>query len=777
MTSSLGTLQFTLTNQTDMARDARVVVFTQDRPDLQFGREVWLPPQSTITSWLTMGAASAEGKSTLSRELKYQLYERVDGAWKLILPSGDDRLRSRAVLYRKREPSTCILIDEDVREIPASPDLTSPLDRSAAAVQFARTFRLARGLSESLTPCFDPFLPSTLDAYEGTDQVIVAGNQIANDPIGLQTLRQWVMNGGTVWVMLDRVELPTVAPLLGNDCRFDIISRTSLPSVKLMRTGDDESKATARNFDRPVNFVRVRLSGNETVLYSTGGFPAAFSQNVGRGKILFTTLGEWGWYRPRSARERNSTFENHPRLPVPFPELERLSSDIYPEPSAPNLKSEDLEPVITSEIGYQVVGRETAGGILLAFVLGTLGLGLLMRFTRRPEVIGWIAPVLALGAAGAFVAFGLSSRRSVPPTVSVISIVEASPGTQEGNASGVAAIYRPEPGPVDITTKEGGMFEIDPSGLEGQPRHLIQKDVDVREWDQLSLPVGVRVGPFHAPVRLEKIAAVAQFGPDGLTGRFQQGDLKSPADSVLIAPGTDAFDIRLKPDGSFSARSEQRLPTGEYLIDRVVTDRQQRRLEVYRKYLNPMPRHLAGRTLLMTWVDTATIPVSVHSGDRMIGTQLLVLPVDLQPTPPDTAVTIPLGFISYGLAGPGKFARESSIGMDQPLRFTLPASAWPMTVERATLHLKVKAPGRKLIVSAVTKAGKQAVHQSENPVDSLRIEVTDPQLLVPDANGGLRFDLQITETIAIPGEPPPSDITWKIESLALEVAGRTPPKK
>ena len=773
VTESGGTLQFELSNLSDTAREARLVVFYAERSDEQFGRDVWVPPRSTVSSWLTVGPASAVSNLKMSREMKFQLYERVEGTLRLILPSGDDRLRSRSLLFRKREPSTCLVVDEEERELPTTPDLTSPLDRTAAVVQFARTYRLARGLSELLSPAIVPFLPPTADAYDGTDQVILAGNRVARDPIGLQAIRQWVMSGGTLWVMLDQVDVATFAPVLGDDFGFEVVNRTSLTSVRLARFGEDSKKVLSREFDHPVDFVRVRLGGNENVLYTTDGWPAAFSQQLGRGKVVFTTLGGRAWFRTRASNENRSGFENHPDLPVPLAELERFSVDVYPEPVVPSLKPTDLESILTSEIGYKVVGRETAGAILLCFVLGTIASGILLRSTRRPESIGWLAPLLAIVTAGAFVAFGLSSRRAVPATVSVMSVVDVSSGNREGNASGLAAIYRPDSGPLKISTRLGGLFEIDPSGLEGQPRLLVQVDSDDREWENLSLPVGVRVGPFHGPVRLDGVSAVVQFGPEGVTGVFHRGELLNPADSVLLSPAADAFGIRLQADGGFRAFPNDRLSAGEFLTDNVITDRQQRRREVYRKFLAPMPRYLAGRTHLLTWVDSTNNPVSVASGDRIQGTHLLVIPAAFKRTPPDSIVTIPAGFIPYGLAGPGKLSMESTLGMEQSLRFQLPESALPLIVERATLSVKVRAPGRTLSIHVRNDAGKQSIHESTNPLDAIRIEVTDRKLLSIDSNGGLRIDVAISNVIKVPGEVSKSELGWRIESLALEVVGRT----
>ena len=336
VTTSWGTLPFTVTNPSDADRNVRALVYYSDQPDLQFGRDLWVPPRSSLTSWLTVGPAPAEGKSLLSRTLKIQLFERSGDQLRQILSTGDERLQWREIGYQKREPTTCVLTDEE------SPD--------APSLQFTRVFRLARGLSESLTPVRDRFLPPTPDAYAGTDHVIIAGNRIAQDPVGLRAIRQWVLNGGIVWVMLDQLDPATVAPILGDDFGIEVVNRTSLMSVRLIRTGEEANLVKPREYDAPVDLVRVRLGGKEAVHYSVNGWPAAFSQPLGRGKVVFTTLAGSAWFRPRTAREKRSGFEHYPDLPVPQPELERLAADIYPEPVPNELKPVDFEPMVAAEI-------------------------------------------------------------------------------------------------------------------------------------------------------------------------------------------------------------------------------------------------------------------------------------------------------------------------------------------------------------------------------------------------------------------------------------------
>src|SRR5262245_18809757 len=76
VTEGWGTLQFTIENRGDAAREARVVAFYRDRRDIQFGRDVWVPARSRISTWLPIGPAP-DNPSDLRRDISYMLFDRT----------------------------------------------------------------------------------------------------------------------------------------------------------------------------------------------------------------------------------------------------------------------------------------------------------------------------------------------------------------------------------------------------------------------------------------------------------------------------------------------------------------------------------------------------------------------------------------------------------------------------------------------------------------------------------------------------------------------------
>jgi hypothetical protein len=807
-TESWGTLRVEVGNIGRDGRLARVVVFYPERPDVQYARDIFVPGRSAVTSWVTVGPAPAQ-RGAIHRDVEILLYDRTGGGERLVPPPGKERVRSRPLFYRPREPTTAVLLD----------DADTAGEEGAAtpeAVTLVRCVREAAGLSESVGIISERFLPPQPEAFDGIDVLVLAGNRLAADPAGRQAVRRWVQQGGMLWVLLDQVDPATVAPLLGDDFDLQVVDRVSLSTIRAHRAGDDPATAEPRNLDRPVEQVRVVLAGSDTVIHTANGWPASFTRVVGRGRVVFTTLGPRGWYRPRTRRDPRPRFEHFPDHPLLLEYLGDLAVRLHSQGKPPAAPVDALREMVMQEVGYTVVGRGTAALIFGGFLLAVLGLGVGLRRSRRPELVGWLGPAAAVGAAAVFVALGESSRRSVPPTVGVAAVVEAVPGTGEAAAYGVAAVYRPNSGPAPLAAGRGAFLDLDDGGLDGQTRRRVVTDLDEWHWEGLDLPAGIRTGIFRSTVRPARLAAVARFGADGVSGRLDSGPFRGAADGLVVTPAREPLAVRFGAGDTFTARGEDALPSGEYLTAAVLTDRQQRRQAVYRQLLGEsFPKHWEGRDLLLAWAEPGELPFRVGEAERTVGAALLVVPLEFERLPTGTPVTVPQAFIPYSRIIQGRqrpATLEGAEGSEMELRFQLPRSVLPLTVERARLSAKVRSPARRFSVSGHTDAGPVTLFEAESPLDPIQVEITDPRFLRPDPDGGLRLTVRIGGQVrpegegkAAPGDqapdkgkppggkgppsggkgpgvPPgvtpkltdrPVDLFWKIESLGLEVVGRT----
>jgi hypothetical protein len=535
--------------------------------------------------------------------------------------------------------------------------------------------------------------------------------------------------------------------------------------------------------EKPVDFVRVALAAEDKLLHTVNGWPASFVREMGRGKVLFTTIGARAWFRPRTSEDPRSPFSAYPDLPVPLRALSELPRKLPPG-EAKTLDVEALEPLVSSEIGYTVPSRGTAGVIFGAFLLVVVGLGLGLRQSRWPELVGWLAPVAAVVAAAVFLALGEASRRAVPPTLTVAEIVHVAPGTRDQAAVGMLALYRPDAGPVPAASTAGGMVELDTAGIQGQTRRRVVTDTDSWHWENLALPAGLRLGRFRATVqRGEPLAAVVQFGPAGLTGRVTGGSYRELADAIISTPTRHPIAVRFGSDGTFVARNDDLLPTGQYLPGAVLSDRQQQRAEVYHRILGKteIPQ-LEGRSVLLTWAEPPGVPFTLEPEARTVTSSLLAIPLEFEHPPAGTHLTVPRAFIPYSRILFGTTAEptlEARSGVNMRLRFQLPPSVLPLQVERARLFARLHAPGRRFSVGGYTGATPVEQFATEGPAGSLQAEITQETLLRLDDEGGLFLNVVVGDLPEeVEGQATPGiETRWAFDFLELEVTGRTLPEK
>lgn len=793
VTEAWGTFEFAVTNFDDRDRTVRVLFFYDGQPDIQYGREVVVPARSRLATWLLGGPAPAQGRAH-ARSVQMLLYDRTDGQERLILPRGEERIRTRDTTYLKREPYTAIVADDE--EVPGDGhgELPRPATPNEEVMHLVRTARTLSALPPS-APVVLGQLPATPEAFDGIDQLVLASNRLADDPPAQRAVRRWLQGGGTLWVMLDRVAPETVAPLLGDALDFTVIDRGSLVKFQVDGpAGRPGSSATMLEHDRPVDFVRVLTPADEQPRFTLDGWPVWLVRTVGRGKVVLTTLAPRGWvrFRPPGSRPARPPARlprrgqgvppaDEPAPPSPIEPLEHLyavAGQVFGEKDVTAGRVDPFRTPLLDSIGYSIVRRETVALVFGAFVVALVGTAVVLRGARGRQSAALAAPVLAILAGGTFLTLGERSRRAAAPTVAYGQWVDAAPGLDDAAARGLVAVYRAEGGPAPLGAEQGGLFEIDPAGLDGQTRRFLLDDLDTWRWDGLSLPAGVRTATFrHTVAATKPVRAVARLTPTGLEGRLEAEPFRGVSDAVLLTPGDRPLAVPLGANGTFRLTGANALAPDQYLAGTLVTDRQRRRQDLYRQFLTKPPAYLGNRTLLLAWADPIDPGFQLNPGARTVGDALLVVPLGVQPAAPDTALTIPASLVSYRRVhdnGSRPLTREAHQPADQELRFQLPVSALPMRVERVRLAVRIEASGRRVTVAARDGQAYTEVHRVDGPRDTLRVEIADPRLLTLDERGGLYLRLAIGERSRERGTA--TDDPWVIRSVELEVTGRTLPE-
>jgi len=654
-------------------------------------------------------------------------------------------------------------------------------------VDLVRAFRGARSLSEHVRLIHDEFLPPTADAFDGVDHFVLASRRLADDPPGQVALSRWLEQGGRLWVMLERTDPDVVAGILGGVPGFHVVDRTSLTRIQIDSSGlgargPVSEEAAIREFERPIDFVRVELGPEFTVLHRVNGWPASFTRTIGQGKVLVTTLGPRAWCRPRTDADSESPFDFIADVPVLLPAMEQLAQQLqpgamptFPRSSSGTKESDAFAPLVKGDIGYQVVSVGTASLIFGGFLLILLILGVGLRKWGRLELLGWVGPVAALSTGGAFIALGEASRNSISPTVAVAQRVAVNPRDSELSVTGLLGFYRPDGGPAGISSTHGGLLELDMSGSEGQTRRLVTTDIDAWHWENLTLPAGMRLGTFRSIFRSdEPISCVARFGPRGLEGTLQAGRFRGLSDVLIQARSRRAFSVRPGPDGLFAIGESDLLPHDQFVAGTVLSDHQQKRQAIYRRlFTESQAMRPSDDSVLFAWADPLEVPFDFETRLRSIGSALISVPLEMEATPPDTRVNVTRGFIGYrriletGAAQPNL---DGQAAIDQHLRFQLPPSILPLHLERARLFAKVECPSRQFTVRAVTKNGPVELRSERSPVDPLTIEIGRDGALTLDEQGGLHLDIAVSDPDPVGLEQPPK---WSIQTLELEIVGTT----
>jgi hypothetical protein len=427
-------------------------------------------------------------------------------------------------------------------------------------------------------------------------------------------------------------------------------------------------------------------------------------------------------------------------LPVALPPLEAIVTEL--ESPQETFRVEAFGPMLIQEVGYSVVGRTSAALVFGTALAAAVTLGVVLRKSRRRELLGVLGPAVALATAAVFVVLGELSRRAAPPTVAVAQVVDAVPGAEEAAVRGLLAVYRPDSGPVEAGVGQGGLFELDTAGLEGQARRLVLTDLGSWHWENLPLPAGVRFGSFRTTVPTgSPVAAVARFGPEGIEGKLTAGPFRGLADALLSTPNGRNLSINLSPDGTFRADDKSLLPPGQFLAGGVLSDRQQRRQEIYREFLKRSPSmRPEARTVLLAWAEPIDTGFTLVPGARTAGSALLAVPVQLQRPAAGSSVTVPGPLIPYRRITDDGLTRPTPEGLtaaDMHLRFQLPPVVLPFKVERARLAAKINAPSRRVTVAGRGDAGAVELFRAESPLDPILVEIADERLLRLDEHGGL----------------------------------------
>ena len=780
-------------NPTEHPVDVVSVMHFADNPYQQYARRLWLPAKSRRSASFPILAPANLPRGKEFVDIRTQLLNRT-GSTEVFVKNSSGQMLGDAILPIGFERPVTGLIDDGENEMCS--------DTVVA-------MRLVRNVTRRVAALSGNFLPSTIEGLQGLDQLVLCSNRIANDSAGLSAVREWVHSGGRLWIMLDRVNADTVSALLGDGLTFQEVDRARLTkfTVNSYWPGVVSETGHELEFVEPVEFARVVAPHGE-IMHKIDGWPASFFLNVGRGRVLCTTLAARAWIRPRLPSDPKVTDVLRDSRYLANECLTELAFEFMGRPrEQPALESKAFQEFVSEQIGYRIVSRGLVLLVLGAFCTGVIGLGAWLAYRGMLVHLGWLGPLTAIGAATVLVTVGYGMRSSVPPTVAVAQLAEISHDADDLQVTGLMALYQQSAAATELGAENGGIFAPDMSGQEGKARRMVWTDQSTSHWESLVLPAGLRMAPFSYSGKLTApITARASFGPQGLVGSIESGPFKNIADGLIAMPGAPLMAVQLTADGKFTAGPGDVLASAEFIGGTLLNDDRRRRRAIYRKLLEvpasdtakdqedrpPTLQEAPVRTYpnqptLLVWADALDLQFQLPSEMQKVGSALLAIPLSFEHSTPGSPVVIPapcLTFQSVGNSGAYTNAEKRWLGplsnsSKTNLKFMVPPEAFPLKLNRAVLTIVINAPGRKLEVSAGPATNLIPLETYQSPVGTLRVEITKPEALAFDASGGLLLNLEV-------GSAPGSNSSqynaggirddaiaavWKIERVQLEVAG------
>ncbi len=743
-------------NPTDTPLSAWVVTGFDAAAEIQFATPVWVPGHATRGVEVPVHApAMAGGGGAVSggRGERAAAAFAVPTMTLLLVKSenGEERQLARepGLLVENRRNLQIAVVQE--LEDASTPELVRALlggNTSRAAVSYFAA----------------DHLPTMVEGLAPFKVIVFAASAKHADAAQRQALRRWLTEGGHLVMLATMVSQEDALLLLGDDWPIEPVSRTELDDFRVEPTGDRQLIQLAS----PGEMVRV-LAPGMTVVASINGWPAELQRTVGAGELTVVTTSPEVFF-PMGYRGNNAG--------------QHLESDVMPGAAEgvggvmASAKTADvLSDLAAQQVSYTIVSRTVVLEILGAFVLAVGLVGVVLAARQRLEWIAGVGIVFAIAATGMLIVIG--SAHPLPLTMASAQYASYVPGQRSILARGQVQVFSPKATDGEIYSTTGGEFWPDLSTQGGSLVRLVRDDVDAFHWENLHLPAGAALGasvynviPVSSPV-----AVTGMFGAAGLQLNCATGALGNFSDSVLLAPQGN-LSPAVAADGSLLCDQASELPAGTYLNGSLLTERQRQRQIAYRTLLEQRP--LVESPTLLAWSNSDVVAaggVSLKGHPNTHATTLVELPVEIRHSEPHTAIALPSAFVPFTLVrgadgmapaystSSGQWIPNLTTGAALHFRFHLPEQVLPLHVEKAILHLALRAPGRSVEVVSMADHGEQVLDARSGPVApyDIALPTEDAQ---PDGNGFMYVTVRVgsvTDTLR----------TWDVQSILMDVQGTT----
>ena len=277
--STWGVAATTIRNPTSTDQHLLVTFNFEETPTLQFAVDVWIPAKSRRSIWMPIRTNGFEVQefNAVSLPLRQQLFDRSSGK-EIELGQA-----SGLITAARDRWITGMLSDAD--------------DADDDQISVALAMRRAVEYSQRMAYLNERALPTMVAGWQGMNGLVIAKEELALDSAQTQALRQWLLSGGKLWVMVDQIDPQVMAQLLGETWTVEVVDRVPLSTVKI------ESASAQLPTDHLISL------DDELVLSVDGQKIITLPQDEGaRGKALDTVRKHLDKMMSRSDKRQGDRF-------------------------------------------------------------------------------------------------------------------------------------------------------------------------------------------------------------------------------------------------------------------------------------------------------------------------------------------------------------------------------------------------------------------------------------------------------------------------------------
>jgi len=763
-------------NVTQKQVDLHAKVWFNDQGAIQFTAPVWAPGMSRLRTDLPVRLPNRADKSR-QVDMSGQLVRRTGNAENSQTPFSEG---TGGFILQDDYWINCLIRDSS----------------DEVVVRMIEVMRESRRLNKQFTMLHPRNAPRTKLGYDAIDCVVMSKDRPQLESMQMSAIRQWVIGGGTIWIMLDQVDPTFAQKLLHDNWNLHLVDQVALTQFTLT----DSGSSVDRRFDRPVTLTKV-VAPDMHVIHRVNGWPASLAAPVGQGWLVVTTLGPRGWMNEQREAGHPSWVAGQWRASEPLQQWGGKLIQRRRYPATITRRHSSFEPLIDAEIGHEILSRGVVLILLSGFCVGLIVIGFVLAKKGRLEQMMWAGPGLAAAVAVALIGLSESKGRAVPLTVAVGQHIQVAPGGREAVVAGLAGIYSPQGGRGRLASHSEGHGWPRIEGRGGRLRELLWSDLGHWQWRQrleagIDIPArNLRHVEFEVPIALDQRAgAVLQLDANGISVVVQAGQFKKLEDQILVGPN-GAMNLRNAGERKFRAgpgevlMGPSRISTdlfqedfvrrsGQYVSAGALSDVQQSRQTVYRRLLDPPD--VSMEPAIIGWTSPLNLNLQWPEKAQKRGQALVSIPVQIRRPPAGTAVTIPSPLVRFE---PIQLQPQFDIGAFhfQPerwgwvpvgqngtvvMQFVPPRTLRPLRLESVTLGLTMEAAGRTVKLEYRTpQSEKILIDQLSAPsgTHSLSFDLEQPVVLDRD---GLIIELTVESPV---GDAPTS--LWRVDRIQMQMNG------